>query len=85
MNHAEQMIRTMPERQLSPASLPDLTVAEINFVQARLEEIADDEFDARGEMFCDWLESNKRVRQDWIDFRVGIADDEERRRALEGL
>ena len=79
MNH------TMPERALSPASLPDLTVGEINGIQARLEEIASDEFDARGEMFCDWLESNKRVRQDWIDFRVGIADNDERRRALEGL
>ena len=77
MNHAEQMIRTMPERALSPASLPDLTVGEINGIQAELESVFSDEFDARSERFCDWLMENKRVRQDYIQYRIALASDDE--------
>ena len=71
MNH------TMPERQLSPSHLPDLNVAEVNAKQAEIESRADDEFDARSEIFCDWLESNARVRQDYRQFRAATMSEDE--------
>jgi hypothetical protein len=71
----------MSPYDINPPDSGNLTTEEVNSVQAALEEMADDEFDARSEEFCDWLENNKRIRQDYVQYRVATASEDEVRGA----
>ena len=79
MNH------TMPERQLSPASLPDLTVGEINAVAEFLDSRAEDEFLNCTTDFQEWLHGNAKVLLDWQQYRAATISDEEKIRIEQEL
>ena len=61
--------------------------ANVNQVQAALEARSAAEFDDLDEPFIDWLRGphGSRCKQDYIDFRCAMADDDERREIKRGL
>ncbi len=75
------------ERPLCPPDTGRLTGDEENGIQAELEMRAEDEATNGAERFQDWLNSKrgKRARQDYAQWRVAMASDDERREILEAL
>jgi hypothetical protein len=74
------------ERDLDPPDgLGDLTDAEVNAVQRIVEMRAEDEMLEARDNFRDWVSSNKRVLQDWQQYRVAMLSEDEQREILETL
>jgi hypothetical protein len=72
--HAASQLRELP---LSTPDRGRLTDAEVNSVQAELESMFSEEYDAPSERCRDWLTNNAKVRSDYIQYRVAAANDDE--------
>lgn len=90
----DSLAATLDARQRAitgrPLDAPDngrLTTAEENGIQGALEQLARDEVDECVERVRDFLNSapGRRARQDYIDFRVNTATEDERAQLLAGL
>jgi hypothetical protein len=64
-----------------------LTDAEVNGIQAEVEQRASDECDECSERFRDWLNSKngRRTRQDYAEWRAAMLSEDEQREIIEGL